>query len=251
MNKRLNTTPHFTRTAACLTAFFFAWSSLLPLYADSVPKSKMNPDKESGEDSSYPKLIIGPGDLLVIEVYGENGSVSAQGLNANNQLPTTYQVDSDGVIVFPFLGRVNLKGLTAAQASEKIARLLSKPRKVTVLIQVSNTFWVSIMGNVAKPDRYQIVGQPTLLSALAEAGGPLPGTDMGGAILIHDNFKRKIDLNKYLQGEGPMQPDPYLYPGDLLMVQKSPWPDLGTLAVVASILASGAIAAVEISSLRH
>ena len=48
-----------------------------------------------------------------------------------------------------------------------------------------------------------------------------------------------------------MKPEPYLYPGDVLMVQKSPWPDLGTIAVVASILASGAIATVEIASLRH
>ncbi len=248
MKKTLNAYPYLMRYLVGLTAFLFAFTPVFPLCAAEAKSSAPSVD---GEDPSYPKLVIGSGDLLVIQVYGENGSVSTSSMSANNQLPTTYQVDSDGVIVFPFLGRVKLKGLTAAQASEKIAGLLSKPRKVTVLIQVSNTFWVSIMGNVAKPDRYQIVGQPTLLSALAEAGGPLPGTDMGGAILVHNNFKKKIDLSKFLQGEGPTQPDPYLYPGDLLMVQKSPWPDLGTIAVIASILASGAIAAVEISSLRH
>ena len=44
-------------------------------------------------------LLIGPGDLLVISVYGENGRSLE---NANqNELPTDYQVDSDGVITFP------------------------------------------------------------------------------------------------------------------------------------------------------
>lgn len=251
MKKMLNAHPRLTPYGVGLTAFLCAFAPVLPLWADPSPEKNQKTRTAERGQTDYPKLVIGSGDLLVIQVYGENGSVTTGAIGANNQLPTTYQVDSDGVIVFPFLGRVKLSGLTAAQASEKIAGLLSKPRKVTVLIQVSNTFWVSILGNVAKPDRYQIVGQPTLLSALAEAGGPLPGTDMGGAILIHDNFKRRIDLNKFLQGEGPMETEPYLYPGDVLMVQKSPWPDLGTLAVVASILASGAIAAVEISSLRH
>ena len=151
----------------------------------------------------------------------------------------------------PFLGRVNLAGLTAVQAGEKIAVMLSKPRKVTVLIKESNTYWVSVLGNVGKPGRYQIQGKPTLLSALAEAGGPLPDTDFGGTILIHDNYKSKLDLNRYLQGEGKMDPEPYLYPGDTIMVKQSPWPSWGEIAIVASILASAAIVTVELSQLHH
>jgi polysaccharide export outer membrane protein len=160
-------------------------------------------------------------------------------------------VDADGIIVFPFLGRVKLAGLTSTEASEKIAGLLSKPRKVTVLIQNSDTFWVSVLGNVAKPGKYQILGKPTVLSALAEAGGPLPDTDLGGTILLHNGFKTKINFNDYLSGEGRIGPDPYLYPGDMLMIQRSAWPDLGTIAIVASILASAAVVTVELSNLHH
>ena len=252
MNKTLNTHPTLTRHGAALAAFFFAAAPSLPLFAADTAKTDKNSQTQKGDSSAYPKLVIGSGDLLVIQVYGENGSVSASlgSMGGNSQLPTGYQVDSDGVIVFPFLGRVKLNGLTAAEASEKIAGLLSKPRKVTVLIQESNTYWVSILGNVGKPGRYQIVGQPTLLSALAQAGGPLPGTDMGGAILIHDNFKTKLDLNKYLAGNGKMEPEPYFYPGDTLMVQKSGLPSIGEIAIVASILASAAVITVELSNLK-
>jgi len=108
-----------------------------------------------------------------------------------------------------------------------------------------------VLGNVGKPGRYQIQGTPTLLSALAQAGGPLPDTDFGGTILIHDNYKSKLDLNRYLQGEGKMDPEPYLYPGDTIMVKQSPWPSWGEIAIVASILASAAIVTVELSQLHH
>ncbi len=166
-------------------------------------------------------------------------------------LPTDYQVDSDGVIVFPFLGRLNLEGLTPVEASEKIAIQLSKPRKVTVLIRQSNTFWVSVLGDVAKPGKYQILGKPTLLSVLAEAGGPMPDADMGGAILIHDMVKSQVNLNKYLLDTGSQETDPSLYPGDTLMVKKSGWPSTSEWAIIASILASGAIITVELSNLKH
>lgn len=208
----------------------------------------------------YPVLLIGPGDLLFITVYGENGSASSgaggvggaeMSMGVDTQLPTDYQVDSNGVITFPFLGNVKLAGLTPAQASSKLARLLDKPRKVSVLVKESNTYWVSILGNVAKPGKYQIKGTPNLLSALAEAGGPLPDTDMGGAILVHDNVKSRIQMDKYLQGTGPIGVQPYLYPGDTLMVQRSGWPSIGEIAIVASILASAAVVTVELSNLHH
>ncbi len=239
------THPNHRRFWTSLLCVLFTLAPITPLLATGN-----KPVKTVSDATQYPILRIGPGDLLSIFVYGENTASGASGLGTSSPLTTEYQVDSDGVIMFPFLGRVKLEGLTPAAASEKIAKLLSKPRKVTVLIKESNTYWVSVLGNVAKPGRYQITGRPTLLSSLAEAGGPLPGTDMGGAILIHSDIKMKINLNKFLTGEGKTEHEPYLYPGDTLMVQSSPWPSLGEWAIVASILASAAILTVELQSIR-
>jgi protein involved in polysaccharide export with SLBB domain len=246
------------RMTAAMIAFLFAFSLCLPgLTAETNhAKTKAKTSKESSTQpadntNDYPTLRIGLGDILNIQVYGESGMVGGNGsTGVLNQLPTEYQVDSDGLIVFPFLGRVLLAGLTPSEASEKIAKLLSKPRKVTVLIRESNSYWVSIMGNVSKPGKYQILGKPTLLSALAMAGGPLPDTDMGGAILIHNKLKTKVDLNKYLKDTSVEVNDPYLYPGDVLMVQRSGWPTPGEWAIVASILASLAVVTVDLSNLK-
>jgi protein involved in polysaccharide export with SLBB domain len=241
MKASLNAHPYLPRLLAGFLALLIA---VPPTFCFAASPAK--------DENNYPTLVIGPGDILTIYVYGENGLVgSGGGAGALDQLPTQYQVDSDGVIVFPFLGRVKLTGLTPVEASEKIAKLLSKPRKVTVLVAASTTFWVSVLGNVPRPGRFQIQGRPTLLSALGEAGGPLPDTDMGGTILLHGKVKTKLDLDKYLRDTGVQMEDPYLYPGDTLLVQKSAWPSTGDWAIIASILASGAIIAVELSNLRH
>ena len=243
------------RCLAAMIAFLFAFAPTIPIFAEtSGASANLSPKahKASGDSNeNYPILRIGPGDLLSIFVYGENAVSTGSGMAANTQLPTDYQVDSGGVIVFPFFGKGQAGRPHPRGGQREDRRALSKPRKVSVLIKESNTYWVSILGNVAKPGRYQIAGKPTLLSALAEAGGPLPGTDMGGAILIHSDMKLKVNLDKFLTGEGRMETEPYLYPGDTLMVQKSPWPDLGSIAIVASILASAAVLTVELSQLRH
>lgn len=188
--------------------------------------------------NGYPPLLIGPGDLLAILVYGEE------------ELPIEYQVDSDGIITYPYVGTIHLGGLSPAEASEKVARLLGKERKVTVLIKESNTYWVSILGHVGKPGKYQIHGKPTLLSALAEAGGPIPGAKLNSAVLIHRGVKTKVNLDKYLKGEGPTGQEPLLFPSDVLVVPKSGTPSIGEMAIVASILASVAVVAVQMNNIR-
>jgi protein involved in polysaccharide export with SLBB domain len=243
------------RIMAVFIAFLFVFSSSLPVLGDEIHASQTT-EKSSPEtvvdSADYPILRIGSGDLLSIFVYGENGVTGSGGTTGvMDQLPTDYQVDSDGIIVFPFLGRVKLFGLTPAQASEKIAGLLSKPRKVSVLIKYSSAFWVSVLGDVGHPGKFQITGRPTLLSVLADAGGPLTDADMGGAILIHNQVKTKINLDKYLKDTGAQMTDPYIYPGDTLMVQKSAWPSTAEWAIIASILASGAIIAVELSNIKN
>lgn len=241
-----NTFRRLTSLCAITTALLYivAASSPSMLWAEtSASKTKkISKHKTTSEtpktESGYPPLLIGPGDILSIIVYGEQA------------LPIDYQVDSSGIITYPYIGNMYVGGMTPSEASAKLARLLIKPRKVTVLIKESNTYWVSILGNVGKPGKYQIRGKPTLLSALAEAGGPLPNTDWGGTILIHKGNKLRIDLGNFLQGEGKMITEPTLYPGDVLTVSKSGAPTLGEIAIVASILASAAVVTVELSNLR-
>jgi polysaccharide export outer membrane protein len=192
--------------------------------------------------NGYPRLLIGPGDLLNISVYGEE-----------KDMPADYLVDSDGFIVFPLVGLFHCSGLTQAQMSKSLARELKafeKRPQVTVLIKDSNAFTISVLGSVQKPGKYPIRGVPDLLSALSEAGGPTEDAALGSAILVHGKHKQSIDLADDLQGSGAIKEHIVLYPGDVLMVPKSPWPSWGEWGIMASILSSTAVIIAEYRSLH-
>ena len=201
--------------------------------------------------SDYPKLLIGVGDFLTVTVVGYQRTTSmatgpsAFSNNDNNiDLPTEYLVDTDGKILFPFIGEVKVASLSQAAASallmEKLAKYVKFPQ-VTVLIRESNTYNVSVMGEVAHPGKYLIRGKPNLLSILSEAGGPVQDADLGGSMLIRDGKKIGIHLNDYLMNRNFVGKDVPVFPGDILMVPKDGWPSPAEWAIIASILTSGVV----------
>ncbi len=205
--------------------------------------------------NAYPSLLIGPGDELdiyVVNFSSGNGYTSTvNGGGEKSQLPTDYMVDSDGMILFPFLGKIQLKGLTQINAAEllrlKLRDYINNPQ-VTVLVRTSNYYNVSVLGDVTRPGKFLIRGEPTVFSLLAEAGGAMPDAKLSDAIIIHgDTFKKEsINLNRYLTDKGTQDKPPVLYPGDVLMVPKDQALTSNDWAIIASIAASLAIIATQI-----
>jgi protein involved in polysaccharide export with SLBB domain len=238
--------PHLTRLVIGLLIFSMAFASSAPLLAASRPPGA--PADYLSVPSDYPSLEIGPGDLLSITVVGyqsHSGGIGGQGFSNNDvDLPTDYMVDSDGKILFPFVGEVDLSGCSQVTASLLLMKKLSdylKYPQVTVLIKSTNSYNVSVLGQVTHPGKFLIRGEATFLSSISEAGGPTEDADLGGAILIHHGKKTKLNLGKYLLGNDSNDPDPFVYPGDIIMVPKSGVPNIAEWAIIASIISSGVI----------
>lgn len=191
----------------------------------------------SSAENDYPVFQVEPGDLLNILVYGDK------------DLPNLYLVDTSGKIYFPLVGSLKISGLTPSQASEAVAKRLKRWEKnpqVTVLVQESNHYTVSVLGNVNKPGKYLIEGLPTLLSALAEAGGPAVNADLADTILIHHNKRTTIRLDRYLLDKSFNGPELLLYPGDVLMIPQQGWPSITEWGIIASILSSAVAIALAV-----
>jgi polysaccharide export outer membrane protein len=226
-----------------------------PKKKTSVSASSAGPDAES-TPGGYPPLLIGPGDELeiyVVNFSSGNGYVSSAAGESGmkSQLPTDYLVDTNGRVLFPFLGEIQLQGLTQIQAGKLLIKELAefiKYPQVTVLIRSSNNYNVSVLGEVPHPGKYLIRGIPTVLSAISEAGGPLQDANLGGALVIRGdtNKKESLHLDRYLNDRGFQEKPPLLYPGDILMLPKGGGISTGDLAIIASILASAAIIATQI-----
>jgi polysaccharide export outer membrane protein len=106
---------------------------------------------------------VGPGDVLEVEVIG-NDDLS--------RLPT---VQTNGSILLPLLGEVQVAGLTLPEITRKVTNLLEKDYLVNpqVVVKVSQyqSQYVSVVGEVNNPGRKPLRGRTRLIDVLVEAGG--------------------------------------------------------------------------------
>lgn len=249
----------FTRLYALLTALFYFSAFVVPagLWAD--PASSSSPSASTQADqSTYPPMVIGPGDILDITVLGYDRSIgglaSGGGQSSTTSLlPETYLVDSDGKILFPYAGQVDLKNLSQIEASKLLMKKLEsyfKFPQVTVVIQTSNTYNVSVLGDVMRPGQFMIRGKPDILSLVAQAGGPGPDPDLEWVLVTRGTQKININLGKLLNDRNYHGTAPTVYPGDVIYVPQSPWPSLKDVSIFLGVVITTVVAINAISEAK-
>ncbi|MDP2326438.1 MAG: polysaccharide biosynthesis/export family protein [Gammaproteobacteria bacterium] len=159
---------------------------------------------------------MGPNDLIDIEI-----------LDLDN-FKRTVRVNAAGAVTLPLIGAANVAGLTAQQIEAHLAakyseKYLQNPQ-VSVFIKEFTTERISIDGAVAKPGIYPLVGQITLLRALALAGGFGPIADSSEVMLfrVDEKGQRQVavfDVDKIRSGKSD---DPPIRGDDLIVVQRDP-----------------------------
>jgi polysaccharide export outer membrane protein len=107
---------------------------------------------------------VGISDTVEVKVFDEPS------------LSNKYNVDSDGTITFPYLGRVPVQGMTLREVEEAIKTGLEpryiKNAQVSVEVSTFRSRSVYVLGDVKQPGKYVIEGPPvTLLELIAKAGG--------------------------------------------------------------------------------
>lgn len=110
-----------------------------------------------------PSYVIGPGDGLLIDLWG----------GISSRLFRT--VNREGQVTLPEVGPVMVSGKSLADAQETIQKnLRTQFRDVSASISLSRlrTIRVYIVGDVANPGAYDISSLSTPLNALFAAGGP-------------------------------------------------------------------------------
>lgn len=161
---------------------------------------------------------LGAGDRVRITVYGEQ----EQG--------TVVEVASDGTVVVPLLGRVDIHGLTPPAAGKLIAKRLEnggylKTAQVNLLIEEYRSQTIAVLGHVSRPGRLALEGPTTLTEALALVGGVSPE---GGerVVLIRNGGdggqrRREFNLDRMLDNDAEDQPPVTMRKGDTLYVPRA------------------------------
>ena len=121
---------------------------------------------------------IGPKDLLEISVYG---------LEELDKFKV--RVEEEGTITIPFLGSVEVDGLTKTGLEKKLKQLLAETilqdPQVTVFIVEYESKKVHVIGAVTNPGPYELLGRQTLLAIISEAGGFT--SDAGDKVIVMRN----------------------------------------------------------------
>jgi len=129
-----------------------------PTTSDSQPDTVKTPAQTTTSD----EFLIGPGDVLAINVWKEP------------EISRVIPVRSDGRISLPLIGELQSSGLTTRQLEVAITKRLKDyvaDPSVTVVVQEIRSHKINVLGMVARPGSYVITNSPTVLDAIALAGG--------------------------------------------------------------------------------
>ncbi len=179
------------------------------------------PGASAAEASDGPQ----PGDLVRVTVYGQP------------DLTTLARVATDNTISFPFIGHVQVGGISISQAQNNIERALDQKGilrnpQVNVLVENQGAMsgeFVTILGHVQKPGRYSLgddseIATGRLLDLIAVAGGRKDDASTK-VVVFHDgdgaSDKSKrvaIDLDGVMRGDALQQANVKLKPGDVVIV---------------------------------
>lgn len=148
---------------------------------------------ESGvlESTSGQLNTIQPGDVLTISVSSSTPELaipynlfssrsqiasSVSAANSSNKVISNvtyegYTVNSEGNILFPVLGDIHVAGMTRTEIADKIKGMLEGVMPNPVVTVTLVNFYVTVIGEVARPGTYNFPGDRlTLLEALGFAG---------------------------------------------------------------------------------
>ncbi|MFT5116980.1 MAG: protein involved in polysaccharide export with SLBB domain [Kiritimatiellia bacterium] len=149
-----------------------------------------------------PAYSLGYGDMVSIKVYGED------------DLTVEAQLNDLGVISFPFLGEVQVLGLTVTEVQEKIELGLKDgymiDPEVSVLVVEYRRFYVS--GEVKNPGGFAFLPGLTIRKAISLAGGFTARAAQGKIYTISDGNSdrtpKRVKLNSSVK------------PGDVITVKQ-------------------------------
>lgn len=163
--------------------------------------------------------IIDAGDVLTITIRGSAES-SFAGL-----------VRADGIIQIPFLGEIDVRGLTADQVRERVRALASRTLRdpiVNVAITGYRPRIVTVVGEVHRPGNVDLIRpDQTVLDVIAAAGGFTDHAIANDVAVLRGNGANSrrlpVDVQLMLR-TGDLSGNIKLEPGDRVQVPRSLWP---------------------------
>lgn len=156
--------------------------------------------------------LLGAEDTVEVSVWKEP------------ELTKTLVVRPDGKISYPLLGDLPAAGLTVKQLQAEIQKGLEKyvtDVNVTVILAKEQYYKIYVTGKVNKPGEFLVGQAPTVMRAIAMAGGLTPFAAPSKIVILRKAGTGEevfsFDYNAVSRGQS-MEQDVTLLPGDVVVV---------------------------------
>ena len=153
--------------------------------------------------------VLGPGDLLVIDVYGAS------------QKSFQLTISPEGTVTVPDYGPIAVSGLTVAAANTKIRSSLGSrysSSRLKVSVGQTRTILVNVMGEVKSPGTYHLSAFSSVFHALYAAGGIKDlGTLRNVKVFRGGSLVTIVDIYEYILN-GRLAGNIRLKDGDVIQV---------------------------------
>lgn len=185
--------------------------------------------------------VVGPGDQIQVAVFNVS------------EFSGQYTVLVDGSLGLPFVGLVDVQGLTLQEVDDLLtqsyAPMLTRPPQLTVTLLKPRPVRVVVAGEVRRPGSYSIsfddggteetsIGWPTLTQVIRESGGITEQADVRRIELIRPNRSGEatvFEANLWdLIQSGDLDQDIRLRDGDRIIVPVATSPPEESLRVATS-----------------
>jgi len=184
----------------------------IPAFGQSAaPASADTPDAPQTQPPT--ELLIGSGDLIQVIVEGAP------------EYTREVRVSRDGQITLPMISAVHIAGLSASQAQDLIASRLREGKyfqnpQVSVFTKEYSTQGISVLGEVAKPGIYPLLGTHTLFDAISAAGGVTPKAGRKVMIMRRGSTQAEV-VEMPIEMKDWSRSNVAVQPGDTVMVSKA------------------------------
>lgn len=181
--------------------------------------SALSGSAEQGRQSVSKDYLIGPGDLLKIDVF------------RSDALSRQVRVNATGQIALPLIGQVQAGGLTSEQLAADISARLAKDYmqnpQVLVFIEEFTSQRVTVVGAVKKPGVYPLKGRTTLLQVVATAEGPTSVANINSVKILRPEAGGTRKMTEYNLGDirNGKASDPEIRGEDVVQVDASAFKD--------------------------
>lgn len=180
----------------------------------AVPVSAAAKTSSPGSRNLDSTIRLGQGDLVEVNVYNVP------------ELNTRTRVSDAGDIDMPLVNQVHVEGLTVDEAEKAIEQRLDhggfvRNPHVQLFVSEYTSDGTSILGEVARPGVYPVLGQQRLFNLLSAAGGlsPAAGTSITITHKADPDKRVVVAISRNLE-DHPDSNVP-VYPGDTVMVRRA------------------------------